>query len=92
MPIGSGDWVRRIVLEGVASSRSEIAGFDVVSNPKFLREGSAIVDGRNYLDARSLATAGFDYIGIGRPTVDRVAEDLPDRIIQIDDLALKSAA
>ena len=44
VPIGSGDWVRRIVLDGVAQSSSEIAGFDVVSNPEFLREGSAIYD------------------------------------------------
>jgi UDPglucose 6-dehydrogenase len=44
VPIGSGDWVRRIVLDGVAKVNSEIAGFDVVSNPEFLREGSAIYD------------------------------------------------
>lgn len=44
VPIGSGDWVRRIVLDGVAEQQREIAGFDVVSNPEFLREGSAIYD------------------------------------------------
>jgi UDPglucose 6-dehydrogenase len=44
VPIGSGDWVRRIVLDGVAERQSEIAGFDVVSNPEFLREGSAVYD------------------------------------------------
>ncbi len=44
VPIGSGDWVRRIVLDGVAERQQEIAGFDVVSNPEFLREGSAIHD------------------------------------------------
>ncbi|ERN41530.1 nucleotide sugar dehydrogenase [Rubidibacter lacunae KORDI 51-2] len=55
VPIGSGDWVRMIVLDGVAerqqvkvtasSSREEIsAAFDVVSNPEFLREGSAVYD------------------------------------------------
>jgi UDPglucose 6-dehydrogenase len=44
VPIGSGDWVRRIVLDGVAEREAEIAGFDVVSNPEFLREGSAIYD------------------------------------------------
>jgi UDPglucose 6-dehydrogenase len=50
-----------------------------------------IVDGRNYLDARALATAGFDYIGIGRPRVDRFtpSESLPT---QIDDRISKSAA
>ncbi len=44
VPIGSGDWVRRIVLDGVAERKAEIAGFDVVSNPEFLREGSAVYD------------------------------------------------
>lgn len=52
VPIGSGDWVRRIVLDGVeerkkaeGESGSDIeAEFDVVSNPEFLREGSAIFD------------------------------------------------
>lgn len=44
VPIGSGDWVRRIVLDGVAEREADIAGFDVVSNPEFLREGSAVYD------------------------------------------------
>jgi UDPglucose 6-dehydrogenase len=44
VPIGSGDWVRRIVLDGVAERQENIAGFDVVSNPEFLREGSAVYD------------------------------------------------
>jgi UDPglucose 6-dehydrogenase len=51
VPIGSGDWVRMIVLDGVAERQNqegatkdvEVA-FDVVSNPEFLREGSAIFD------------------------------------------------
>jgi UDPglucose 6-dehydrogenase len=47
VPIGSGDWVRRIVLDGVADRQSDIAGFDVVSNPEFLREGSAVYDTMN---------------------------------------------
>lgn len=60
VPIGSGDWVRMIVLDGIAERQktlvpaggvpnneklSEIAAhFDVVSNPEFLREGSAVFD------------------------------------------------
>lgn len=58
VPIGSGDWVRMLVLDGVAERQpvpvaagsgeaihpEVIADFDVVSNPEFLREGSAIYD------------------------------------------------
>ena len=67
VPIGSGDWVRMLVLDGSAERKAELkspvlvgAGgidvaatavnfakepeFDVVSNPEFLREGSAVYD------------------------------------------------
>jgi UDPglucose 6-dehydrogenase len=56
VPIGSGDWVRMIVLDGIAERRQVPVGagslpeapvsaaFDVVSNPEFLREGSAVYD------------------------------------------------
>ncbi|MDR9404704.1 MAG: UDP-glucose/GDP-mannose dehydrogenase family protein, partial [Halothece sp. Uz-M2-17] len=55
VPIGSGDWVRMIVLDGVSERLQELGGngdlksareaaFDVVSNPEFLREGSAVYD------------------------------------------------
>ena len=58
VPIGSGDWVRSIVLDGVADRKKSLvtaggetkippeitADFDVVSNPEFLREGSAVYD------------------------------------------------
>jgi UDPglucose 6-dehydrogenase len=64
-----------------------------------LMERPTIVDGRNYLDARSLAKAGFDYIGIGRPTVDSLSETLRERVTSLESLPasivdriLKSAA
>ena len=57
VPIGSGDWVRMIVLDGIAERQQVPVGagapaaapavdaeFDVVSNPEFLREGSAVYD------------------------------------------------
>jgi UDPglucose 6-dehydrogenase len=52
VPIGSGDWVRRIVLDGLAERQLSEQGtdngsdvnFEVISNPEFLREGSAIYD------------------------------------------------
>jgi UDPglucose 6-dehydrogenase len=62
VPIGSGDWVKMLVMDGVAArtkqpslvgvgagdaNTSVTANFDVVSNPEFLREGSAIYDTLN---------------------------------------------
>ncbi|MFN6482620.1 MULTISPECIES: UDP-glucose/GDP-mannose dehydrogenase family protein [unclassified Nostoc] len=60
VPIGSGDWVRMLVLDGIAERQKTLipaggvpsddklpevaAHFDVISNPEFLREGSAVHD------------------------------------------------
>ena len=49
VPIGSGDWVRQIILEELAIRQQVLgteiaANFDLVSNPEFLREGSAVYD------------------------------------------------
>jgi len=56
VPIGSGDWVSMIINDSVATgngadkvqnhsaSKKNSAMFDVVSNPEFLREGTAIYD------------------------------------------------
>ncbi|MHB1337097.1 MAG: UDP-glucose dehydrogenase family protein [Candidatus Humimicrobiaceae bacterium] len=45
VPIGSGDWVSMIVSESIQKANSDKnVKFHVVSNPEFLREGSAIGD------------------------------------------------
>lgn len=53
VPIGSGDWVRMLVLDGLKErqldsdnlpKKESTLNFDVVSNPEFLREGSAVYD------------------------------------------------
>jgi UDPglucose 6-dehydrogenase len=45
VPIGSGDWVTMTISESIAASnKNKNASFDVVSNPEFLREGSAVND------------------------------------------------
>ena len=48
VPVGSGNWVRQIVLEALENrserDRETVANFSVISNPEFLREGSAIHD------------------------------------------------
>ena len=50
VPIGSGDWVGMLVRQGISRRENDACGapsFDVVSNPEFLREGSAIEDALN---------------------------------------------
>jgi UDPglucose 6-dehydrogenase len=68
VPIGSGDWVRQLVLDGIAARQSQAdehsaidadVDFDVVSNPEFLREGSAIYDTFN--PDRIVLGSGSDY-------------------------------
>lgn len=52
VPVGSGNWVEMLVTQGVQSvqtvgarsSKPDMPTFSVVSNPEFLREGSAITD------------------------------------------------
>lgn len=52
VPVGSGNWVEMLVSQGVhtvqtvpaRAPRSDTSYFSVVSNPEFLREGSAISD------------------------------------------------
>ena len=45
VPIGSGDWVRSLVVEALRErNTASTPNFDVVSNPEFLREGSAVYD------------------------------------------------
>jgi len=45
VPIGSGDWVSMVVSESIEKNNpKKDIKFDVVSNPEFLREGSAVGD------------------------------------------------
>lgn len=72
VPVGSGDMVENIILDqGVPSSM-----FDVVSNPEFLREGSAIHDSMNPdrivigAKRREAATKLLElYATMGAPTI-----------------------
>jgi UDPglucose 6-dehydrogenase len=106
VPIGSGDWVRMIVLDGIAERQKSLvpagggsvageitANFDVVSNPEFLREGSAVYDTFNP-DRIVLGSNGSKAIEIMqqlyKPLVDRKFADdasLPPVPIVVTDLS-----
>jgi UDPglucose 6-dehydrogenase len=108
VPIGSGDWVRMIVLDGIAERQKSLAAgevpsqetvseqasqFDVVSNPEFLREGSAVYDTFNP-DRIVLGSNSEQAIGMMKelyaPIVERkFAEDqsLPSVPVLVTDLS-----
>lgn len=109
VPIGSGDWVRMIVLDGIAERQKAKSGngsptgeeaaakigadFDVVSNPEFLREGSAVYDTFNP-DRIVLGSNSMQAIGMMKelyaPIVDRKYGDdpsLPPVPIVVTDLS-----
>ena len=106
VPIGSGDWVRMIVLDGAKEQQKALVGaggvstdtnpdvhFDVVSNPEFLREGSAVYDTFNP-DRIVLGGNGEKAIAmmeeLYQPIVERkVAEDksLPSVPVVVTDLS-----
>ncbi len=44
VPVGSGDYVSMLIQEGAAEGGNNAVEYRVVSNPEFLREGSAVYD------------------------------------------------
>jgi len=62
VPVGSGNWTRTIIEEALPRERQ--SSFDVVSNPEFLREGSAIED---FLHPDRIVLGG-DSEAVGRVT------------------------
>jgi len=44
VPVGSGDYVSMLIREGLEEAGNGVVNYRVVSNPEFLREGSAIYD------------------------------------------------
>jgi UDPglucose 6-dehydrogenase len=44
VPVGSGDYVSMLIQEGAADGENAAVDYRVVSNPEFLREGSAVYD------------------------------------------------
>jgi UDPglucose 6-dehydrogenase len=117
VPIGSGDWVRMLILDGYAerkaattevsvlvgagetgvdrlvASLTKEPAFDVVSNPEFLREGSAVYDTFNP-DRIVLGSSSHHAIDLMQelyqPIVDRQAADdktLPPVPVVVTDLS-----
>ncbi len=109
VPIGSGDWVRMIVLDGIAERQKTLipisgssceeklpeisAQFDVVSNPEFLREGSAVYDTFNpdriVLGGNSLQAIGM-MKDLYAPIVERkfaADQSLPPVAVLVTDLS-----
>jgi UDPglucose 6-dehydrogenase len=102
VPIGSGDWVRKSIVDSVVARKTlavksineeigEIVNFDVVSNPEFLREGSAVYDTFNpdrIVLGGSSDKALSMMAELYRPIIDRLhAEDktlLPVPIVNTD--------
>ena len=93
VPIGSGDWVRMIVMDGLSGkSNIDQIQFDVVSNPEFLREGVAVFDTFN--PDRIVVGSGSDRAlklmqELYQPIIDRsFAEDktLPPVPVVVTDL------
>jgi UDPglucose 6-dehydrogenase len=106
VPIGSGDWVRMIALDGVLERQKSVVGagapaqpssaevdFEVVSNPEFLREGSAVHDSFNpdRIVLGSNSQRAIDLMQqLYKPIVERVkAEDksLPPVPVVVTDLS-----
>lgn len=106
VPIGSGDWVRMIALDGVMESQKAAvtAGgganvspqeveFEVVSNPEFLREGSAVHDSFNpdRIVLGSNSKRAVDLMQeLYKPIVERVKADdksLPPVPVVVTDLS-----
>ncbi|MCC7077197.1 MAG: UDP-glucose/GDP-mannose dehydrogenase family protein [Acidimicrobiia bacterium] len=44
VPVGSGDWITMLIEDAMSPSQVRMRNFGVVSNPEFLREGSAVAD------------------------------------------------
>jgi UDPglucose 6-dehydrogenase len=73
VPVGSGNWVEMLVNQGLLSvqtvpvraARSQAPAFSIVSNPEFLREGSAIADSF-YPDRIVVGAADDSAIGLMR--------------------------